>query len=108
MSERKKLEEMVHCQSCTDCVMRKIILSIKRNPEKVCEHYIAGICSLEESRWAHTLEEVGQIFGVSRERVRQLEEKAVTRLRHPKKRRQLEPFYLESLRQNGRVSHWPS
>ena len=33
----------------------------------------------------HTLEEVGQIFGVTRERIRQIEEKALRRLRHPTK-----------------------
>lgn len=31
----------------------------------------------------HTLEEVGQIFGVTRERIRQIENKAIRKLRHP-------------------------
>lgn len=36
-----------------------------------------------------TLEEVGQIFGVTRERIRQIEAKALTHLRHPSRTRQL-------------------
>jgi len=34
----------------------------------------------------HTLEEIGRKFGISRERVRQLEKKSLNRLRHPKRR----------------------
>ena len=31
----------------------------------------------------HTLEEVGQVFAVTRERIRQIEAKALRKLRHP-------------------------
>jgi RNA polymerase primary sigma factor len=31
----------------------------------------------------HTLEEIGQVFGVTRERIRQIETKALRKLRHP-------------------------
>jgi RNA polymerase primary sigma factor len=41
---------------------------------------------------AHTLEEVGQAFGVTRERVRQIESKALRKLRHPGYRRMLRDF----------------
>ena len=41
---------------------------------------------------AHTLEEVGQAFGVTRERVRQIESKALRKLRHPGYRRKLRDF----------------
>jgi RNA polymerase primary sigma factor len=40
----------------------------------------------------HTLEEVGQSIGVTRERVRQIEFKALGKLRHPVRARILEPF----------------
>jgi RNA polymerase primary sigma factor len=41
-----------------------------------------------------TLEEVGRIFGVTRERIRQIEGKALSKLRHPSRSQQLRD-YLE-------------
>ncbi|MFZ5922317.1 MAG: sigma-70 family RNA polymerase sigma factor [Chloroflexota bacterium] len=41
---------------------------------------------------AYTLEEVGQKFGLTRERIRQIEGKALRRLRHPKRARQLKEY----------------
>jgi RNA polymerase primary sigma factor len=40
----------------------------------------------------HTLEEVGQNFAVTRERIRQIEAKALRKLRHPSRSRRLKPF----------------
>jgi RNA polymerase primary sigma factor len=42
--------------------------------------------------YTYTLEEVGRIFKVTRERVRQIEAKAVRKLQHPARSRQLEGF----------------
>lgn len=39
-----------------------------------------------------TLEEVGRYFNVSRERIRQIEAKALRRLRHPKRSRRLKDY----------------
>ena len=39
-----------------------------------------------------TLEEVGTIFDVTRERIRQIEAKALRKLRHPKRSRKLRDF----------------
>ncbi len=42
---------------------------------------------------SHTLEEVGQIFGVTRERIRQIENKAIRKLRHPSRAKKIKDFY---------------
>ena len=47
--------------------------------------------------YTYTLEEVGRIFKVTRERVRQIEAKAVRKLQHPVRSRQLEGF-IDGLR----------
>jgi RNA polymerase primary sigma factor len=58
----------------------------------------------------YTLEEVGKIFKVTRERVRQIEAKAIRKLQHPVRSRKLEGFLdgvsasamlLEALRAAG-------
>ena len=41
----------------------------------------------------HTLEEVGQQFGVTRERIRQIENKAIRKLRHPSRAKKIKDFY---------------
>ena len=43
----------------------------------------------------HTLEEVGKQFDVTRERIRQIEAKALRKLRHPSRSDQLRSFLLE-------------
>jgi RNA polymerase primary sigma factor len=41
---------------------------------------------------SYTLEEVGQKFGLTRERIRQIEGRALRRLRHPRRSRQLRDY----------------
>jgi RNA polymerase primary sigma factor len=52
--------------------------------------------------YAYTLEEVGKIFSVTRERVRQIEAKAVRKLQHPIRARMLEGFI------DGNIESMPS
>ena len=45
-----------------------------------------------EDGYPRTLEEVGNIFDVTRERIRQIEAKALRKLRHPRRSRKLRDF----------------
>ena len=41
---------------------------------------------------AKTLEEIGKVFGVTRERIRQIEAKAIRKLRHPSRSKKLRDY----------------
>jgi RNA polymerase primary sigma factor len=47
---------------------------------------------IEEKR-DYTLEELGRLFGITRERIRQIEAKALRKLKHPKRKCKLRSFY---------------
>jgi RNA polymerase primary sigma factor len=49
----------------------------------------------------HTLEEVGQSFAVTRERIRQIEAKALRKLRHPSRSRKLRAFLDQTARESA-------
>ena len=49
---------------------------------------------LEDGR-AHTLEELGREFNVTRERIRQIEAKALRKLRHPSRAKRLRDYLEE-------------
>ena len=69
-------------------VTRKVLGTLTPREEKVLKMRF-GI----DEKKDHTLEEVGQDFDVTRERIRQIEAKALRKLRHPTRSRQLKSFY---------------
>ncbi len=72
---------------------RKIMTTLTPREEKVLRKRF-GVGEKSD----HTLEEVGREFNVTRERIRQIEAKALRKLRHPKRRKILENFvedYIE-------------
>ena len=66
---------------------RKVLESLTPREEKVLRMRF-GI----GEKYDHTLEEVGQDFDVTRERIRQIEAKALRKLRHPSRSRKLKSF----------------
>ena len=68
--------------------VREVLKSLTPREEKVIKMRF-GIDVASE----HTLEEVGKDFGVTRERVRQIEVKALRKLRHPSRSKKLQTFF---------------
>ncbi|HSJ24980.1 MAG TPA: sigma-70 family RNA polymerase sigma factor [Longimicrobiales bacterium] len=64
--------------------------SLKEREARVLRLYFG----LEDGRDPMTLEEIGALLGITRERVRQIKEKALVRLRHASRARYLETFML--------------
>ncbi len=69
-------------------VTRRVLGTLTPREEKVLKMRF-GI----DEKKDHTLEEVGQDFDVTRERIRQIEAKALRKLRHPTRSRMLRSFY---------------
>jgi RNA polymerase primary sigma factor len=67
--------------------MRTILNSLNHRERQVLEMRFG----LKDGQ-GHTLEEVGQAFGVTRERIRQIEAKALRKLRHPLRSRKLRDY----------------
>ena len=67
-----------------------VLLTLTEREEKV----IRLRFGLEDGK-PRTLEEVGQMFGVTRERIRQIEAKALRKLRHPSRSRKLRDYMEE-------------
>ena len=65
----------------------EVLLTLTEREEKV----IRLRFGLEDGK-PRTLEEVGQMFGVTRERIRQIEAKALRKLRHPSRSRRLRDY----------------
>jgi RNA polymerase primary sigma factor len=69
---------------------RKILPTLTPREEKILKMRF-GI----DEKGGHTLEEVGKVFDVTRERIRQIESKALRKLRHPARSKQLKVIWEE-------------
>jgi RNA polymerase primary sigma factor len=78
-------------------------MAMNQNLQETTRHVLKTLTPREEKvlrmrfgigeRRDHTLEEIGQDFDVTRERIRQIEAKALRKLRHPSRSKQLRSFY---------------
>lgn len=68
----------------------EVLLTLTEREEKVIKLRFG----LEDGK-SRTLEEVGQMFGVTRERIRQIEAKALRKLRHPSRSRKLKDYMVD-------------
>jgi RNA polymerase primary sigma factor len=78
-------EELVNI-SCKEEI-DKVLSTLTPREEKVIRMRL-GIGEKTD----YTLEEVGDVFGLTRERIRQIEAKALRKLKHPSRRKRLESF----------------
>ncbi len=69
-------------------VTEEVLKQLTAREEKV----IRMRYGLDPDGLEHTLEEIGKHFGVTRERIRQIESKAIRKLRKEKRKRLLQPF----------------
>ena len=68
--------------------IQEVLLTLTEREEQVLKlRLIDGTC--------RTLEEVGTIFGVTRERIRQIEAKALRKLRHPSRSKKLKDYLVD-------------
>lgn len=70
--------------------IKSVLLTLQQREQEVLElrfGLVDGTC--------HTLEEVGKKFNVTRERIRQIEAKALRKLRHPSRAKKLKDFLSE-------------
>ena len=71
-------------------VLRRLLATLQPREEKILRLRFGIDGNPEE-----TLEKIGRSFNVSKERIRQIEKKALQKLQHPKRRALLEPFLDE-------------
>lgn len=80
--------------------VREILKTLAPREEKVLKMRF-GIDVASE----HTLEEVGKDFSVTRERIRQIEVKALRKLRHPSRSKKLQTFFDKDIDTSGDVNN---
>jgi RNA polymerase primary sigma factor len=96
--EDSRLEDFIEDQSSPSPVQKTMQYRLQLEIEKVLDSLTPREADIIRLRYGigvgypRTLEEVGKIFGVTRERVRQIEAKAVRKLRHPSRSKVLREY----------------
>jgi RNA polymerase primary sigma factor len=85
-SERQTPDEMAFEKALTEAI-EESLAQLKEREAKILRLYFG----LDDSE-PMTLEEIGAVLGITRERVRQIKEKALSKLRHASRKRTLESF----------------
>ena len=78
----------IGCRRCVRACLKEELYSILKDLSDREERVIRLRYGLDDNR-PRTLEEVGREFGVTRERIRQIEAKAIKKLRHPTRSKRL-------------------
>jgi RNA polymerase primary sigma factor len=96
--EKGKLSDFIEDKDIRSPVDEVISLDLREKIEEALKTHTQREAGILKMRFGlgngneHTLEEVGQQYKVTRERIRQIEEKAIRKLKHPKYSRKLKSF----------------
>ena len=96
--EKSHLSDLIEDKSTLSPVDEVISIDLKEKIEEALKAHTEREAGILKMRFGlgngndHTLEEVGQQYGITRERIRQIEEKAIRKLRHSLYSRKLKSF----------------
>jgi RNA polymerase primary sigma factor len=87
-------DAVVPAEAASLVLMREQIATVLHTLSEREQHVVRLRFGMDDGR-ARTLEEVGEAFGVTRERIRQIEAKTLAKLRHPSRSQQLRGYLTD-------------